>query len=118
MRKEATAVAVAVATATLLGLIVSLGAGGQANHGHRHHPSVTLAWNPVPATTDPGTNPVGYRLHVGLAAGAENQTIAEGNVTSATYTGTAGTRYFFTVTAYNAAGADSVPSNEVNVTLP
>jgi hypothetical protein len=41
-----------------------------------------------------------------------------GNVTHYTYTGTAGTLYYFTVTAYNQALADSLPSNEVSVTIP
>jgi hypothetical protein len=80
--------------------------------------NITLAWNASPATTNPGTNPVGYHLHIGLAAGAETQTIDEGNVTTATYTGTAGTLYFFTVTAYDAAGVDSPPSDEVSATAP
>jgi hypothetical protein len=77
-----------------------------------------LAWDPVPATTDPNTNPVGYKLHIGFTSGAENQTIDEGKVTAATYTGTAGTRYFFYVTAYNVARVDSPPSNEVSGIAP
>ena len=58
------------------------------------------------------------RMYAAAISGAENQTIDEGNVTTATYTGTAGTLYFFYVTAYNAARIDSLPSNEVSGTAP
>ena len=89
------------------------------HHNHPTPPSdITLAWDPIPATTDRNTNPVGYRLHIGFTSGAENQTIDEQNATIAVYTGTAGTLYFFYVTAYNAAGVDSPPSNEVSSTAP
>jgi hypothetical protein len=81
-------------------------------------PNITLAWDPVPATTDPNTNPVGYKLHIGFISGAENQTIDEGNLTTATYTGTAGTLYLSYVTTYNVARVDSPPSNEVSGTAP
>jgi hypothetical protein len=77
-----------------------------------------LGLGPSPATNDPSTNPVGYHLHVGFTAGRETQTIDEHNVTTATYIGTAGTLYFFTVTAYNMAGVDSLPSKEVSGIAP
>jgi hypothetical protein len=82
------------------------------------NPAITLAWDPSPATNDPRTNPVGYHLHVGFTAGRETQTIDEHNLTTATYIGTAGTLYFFTVTAYNMAGVDSLASNEVSGIAP
>jgi hypothetical protein len=81
-------------------------------------PTITLAWDPVAATTDPATNPVGYHLHTGFSAGGENQVINVGNVTQYTYTGTPGSLYFFTVTAYNQALSDSLPSNEISVVIP
>jgi hypothetical protein len=72
--------------------------------------SVTLAWNP---DTDPTV--VGYRLHDGTSSGNYSQTIEVGNTTTATVSNlTAGRRYYFTVTAYNAAGLESLPSNQVS----
>jgi hypothetical protein len=41
-------------------------------------PNIALAWDPVPATTDPYTSPVGYKLHIGFISGAENQTHRRG----------------------------------------
>src|ERR1700756_124107 len=81
-------------------------------------PTIILAWNPVAATTDPDTKPIGYHLHAGFSAGGENQVIDVGNVTQYTYTGTAGTLYYFTVTAYNQALTDSLPSNEISAVAP
>jgi hypothetical protein len=81
-------------------------------------PKITLAWNAVPNTNDPGTNPVGYHVHTGFSSGGENQSIDVGNVTQYVYTGTSGDLYYFTVTAYNQALIDSLPSNEVSAIAP
>jgi len=72
--------------------------------------SVTLAWNP-----DPGV--AGYHLHYGTASGVYNQTTDVGNTTTATVPNlTPGLTYFFVVTAFNTAGLESLPSNEVSFT--
>jgi hypothetical protein len=72
--------------------------------------SATLAWD-----KDPGA--AGYRLHYGTSSGNLNQTSEVGSATQGTVTNlTAGQKYFFAVTAYNAAGSESPPSNEVTTT--
>jgi hypothetical protein len=74
--------------------------------------SVTLAWN---RDTDPTV--VGYRLHDGTSSGNYTRTIEVGNTTTATVSNlTAGQTYYFAVTAYNAVGRESLPSNQVSFT--
>src|SRR6202043_344362 len=74
--------------------------------------SVTLAWN-----TDTDPTVVGYNLDYGTSSGNLTQTENVGNATTATVSGlTAGTTYYFAVTAYNAAGLNSVDSNIVSYT--
>ena len=71
--------------------------------------SVTLAWN-----TDTDPTVVGYNLDYGTSSGNLTQTEDVGNTTTTTVSGlTAGTTYYFAVTAYNAAGVNSVNSNVV-----
>jgi hypothetical protein len=74
--------------------------------------SVTLAWNP-----SSGPNLVGYRVREGTVSGTYTQTIDVGNNTSATISNLAsGATYYFVVSAYNTAGVESVPSNELSFT--
>lgn len=74
--------------------------------------TATLAWNPV---TDQTLN--GYKVYVGTASGLYTRTITVGNLTSYTVESlTAGTTYYFAVTAYNSAG-ESSPSNEVSKSI-
>jgi hypothetical protein len=81
--------------------------------------TVTLAWNADAATTNSGTNPVGYKLYVGFASRSYNQTTDVGDATSVTFSQlTSGDTYYFAVTAYNAAGIESPYSNEVSYTAP
>ncbi|MBV8376908.1 MAG: fibronectin type III domain-containing protein [Verrucomicrobia bacterium] len=81
--------------------------------------SVTLDWDANPSTGDPGTNTVGYRIHLGLSSGDYTQTTTLGNVTTVTLSNlVSGTTYYYVVTAYNSAGLDSAPSNEVSYTAP
>jgi len=70
---------------------------------------VTLAWNP-----SGGQDIAGYRLYSGTASGVYTQTIEVGNTTSALVSNlTAGTKYYFVVTAYDTSNHESSPSNEV-----
>jgi len=72
--------------------------------------SVTLAWNAVSGVA-------GYRLQYGTASGSYDQTTDVGNTTTAAVSSlTPGVTYFFVATAYNAAGLESLPSNEVSFT--
>jgi len=70
--------------------------------------SVTLAWNAVNGVA-------GYRLHYGTASGTYTQTVDVGDITTATVSRlTPGLTYYFAVTAYNVAGLESLPSNQVS----
>src|SRR5580704_2649170 len=61
--------------------------------------SVSLAWN---ADKDPTV--VGYNVCYGTSSGSLTKTVNVGNVTAATVSGlSTGTKYYFAVTAYNAA---------------
>jgi hypothetical protein len=81
--------------------------------------SVTLAWNADSQTSNPATNPTGYRLHFGTSSGNYTQTQDVGNATSGTVSSlTSGTTYYFAVTAYNAGGVDSPFSNQVSFKAP
>jgi uncharacterized protein (TIGR02597 family) len=70
--------------------------------------SVSLAWD-----TESGV--AGYRLHYGTASGIYTQTVDVGDTTTATVSSlTPGLTYYFVVTAYNVAGLESLPSNQVS----
>ncbi len=74
--------------------------------------SVSFAWNP---STSPGI--AGYRLYYGTSSGSYPQFLNVGNTTSATIPNlAAGQTYYFVVTAYNTAGLESAPSNQVSAT--
>lgn len=71
---------------------------------------VTLAWDP-----NPESDLAGYKIHYGLASGQYNTTIDVGNVIKVTVNDLDyGKQYFFVATAYNTAGLESDPSNEVS----
>jgi sulfur relay (sulfurtransferase) complex TusBCD TusD component (DsrE family) len=77
-------------------------------------PSVTLAWS---ASPDPSV--AGYTLYYGTNSGVYPNSLNVGSQTSATLTGLqAGTTYYITVVAYNGAGLESTPSNEVGYQVP
>ncbi|MBV8376909.1 MAG: fibronectin type III domain-containing protein [Verrucomicrobia bacterium] len=81
--------------------------------------SATLAWNADAPTSNPATNPVGYRLHTGTTSGRYTQTTTLGSVTTTTVSNLVrGTTYYWVVTAYNSAGADSPPSQEISYKAP
>jgi len=81
-------------------------------------PSALLTWSPV---IEP--NLAGYRVYYGSVPGVYGQTfgsgINAGNVTTYTVLGLLnGVRYYFAVTAYDAAGNESDYSNEVSKQMP
>lgn len=77
-------------------------------------PNIGLAWSP-----SPDTNVVGYNLHYGLAHGSYTNTLSVGNQTNAVMTGLiAGQTYYVVASAVNAAGMESVPSNEIIYQAP
>jgi hypothetical protein len=74
----------------------------------------SLAWDPPDISTDV----TGYMLYYGTVSGAYSQSIDVGNTTDYTVGNLIdGKTYYFAVTAYNAAGYQSVYSNEVSLTL-
>src|SRR5215471_9428230 len=77
-------------------------------------PSVTLAWNPSPAS-----NIAGYRLYLGLSSGNYATSLDVGATTNATLANlTPGTTYFFAVTAYDTNRLESPFSGEISYTVP
>ena len=75
--------------------------------------TVTLAWerSASPTATE-------YRLYYGPTSGVYTNVILVGDVTSATVGNLeAGGDYFFTVTACESSGLESLPSNEVSYTV-
>jgi hypothetical protein len=75
--------------------------------------AVTLAWD---ADTDPTVK--GYDLKWGTKTGVYATTLDVKNVTTASTPDLPPGTYFFVVTAYNAAGLQSIPSNEVSTVIP
>ena len=71
-------------------------------------------WN-----ANPEPDIAGYRLYYGTAAGTYTEEIDVGNSTTATVSNlSGGIVYFFAATAYNTAGIESMPSNEVAYAAP
>jgi Fibronectin type III domain len=95
------------------------GSGSAASPTPAGGSSVELSWNPDAPTSNSGSNPVGYRLHWGLTSGVYTEVQDAGNNPTATVSNlSGGTKYYFAVTAYNSAGVDSPPSNEVSYISP
>src|SRR5664279_5874160 len=71
--------------------------------------SVNLSWN-----HNPEPDIAGYHVLIGVASGQYTQSIDAGPVTTTTISNlSAGTTYFFAVTAYT-SGFESLPSSEVS----
>lgn len=75
--------------------------------------SVTLAWDPSPAT-----NVAGYLLYAGVSSGIYNVTFPTTNTSFTVTNLAAGVTYFFAVTARTAGGLESDYSAEVSHTEP
>ena len=74
---------------------------------------VTLAWN-----RHDDSRVVGYNVYHGSSSGEYTDTADAGNETRYTVTGLEeGKTYYFVVTAYDAAGSESDPSEEVQQTV-
>jgi len=74
---------------------------------------VTLAWD---ANTE--SDLAGYRVHYGTASGSYTTSVDVHKVTTSSIgTLTAGQRYYFAVTAYNASGNESGYSNQVSYSV-
>jgi len=89
--------------------LVSLFAGGISRGG-----SVTVGWNPA---TDPAV--VGYDVYYGLQSDTYTTVLVTGTNDILNVTGlTDGATYYFAVTAYDAAGNESLFSGEIAYTVP
>ena len=71
--------------------------------------SVSFSWNP---NTEPDI--AGYRLHYGTASKSYTQLIDVKTTTATVSNLTEGTKYYFAVSAYNTAGAESAFSAELS----
>jgi outer membrane lipoprotein-sorting protein len=81
----------------------------------------TLSWDAPTTNADgtPLTDLAGYRIYYGTSSGNYSQNINVGNVTTYTVDNlTEGATYYFTATAYDAAGNESEYSNEDSKTIP
>ena len=97
------------------------GGGGGGGGGGTATGTATLSWT-APTLNDNGTaltDLAGFKVHYGTSPGAHPLTIDAGNVTTIQVASlAAGHTYYFVVTAYNAAGIESDPSNEGSKTIP
>ena len=76
--------------------------------------ALTLAWD---ENSEPDV--VGYRVHYGTSASVYTHTVEAGDATTVQIADLLpGTTYYLVVTAYNAAGLESLPSEEISFTTP
>lgn len=77
--------------------------------------SESFTWNADPVTSDPNTNAVGYNVYIGTASGHYTITTNASNLNHLVVSNlVSGQKYFAIVKAYNLAGVESNPSNEVS----
>jgi hypothetical protein len=76
----------------------------------------TLSWDPPTINMDgtPVTNLAGYRVYWGTASRDYSSVTDVGNTTTYTVAGLSTRTYYFTVTAYDTSGGESIFSNEVS----
>ena len=82
--------------------------------------SALLEWN-APTTNVDGselTDLAGYRVYYGNAPGSRDKSVDVGNTLVATVADLSSGKYYFTVTAYDASGNESEPSNEASKAIP
>jgi hypothetical protein len=98
-------------------LIVTLSLPSTVHAGNAAAPrsTVTLSWDKSHDLTVKG-----YRLHYGVTSGRNYLHVLDvGKATSCKLLDLIpGKKYYFVVTAYNASGRESSPSNEVTFTSP
>ena len=95
--------------AVLLTVLLSAATAATANAA-----AIALTWDRNVESTV-----TGYLVQVGSTPGGTDQTVDIGNQISWTFgSAVAGKTYYFRVLAYNAAGARSLPSNEVSGAAP
>ena len=95
--------------------VAGFGQAGGITNTHTLTSSVaTLRWD-----KSPGRAVKGYRLHYGTTPARNYWRIIDvGKATTYTISNlVAGKKYYFVVTAYNAAGKESLPSNEISFTV-
>ena len=75
--------------------------------------SATLTWNPSTSSSL-----AGYKVYFGTASGVYGPPITAGNVTTYLVTNLQnGNTYYFSVTAYDTYGNESLHSNEVSKSI-
>ena len=89
-------------------------AAGEADIVNVTSSRATVAWN-----KSPDQDVKGYRLYYGLSSGRDySKSVDVGNVTTYTFTDlTSGSNYYCIVKAYNVAGKESLPSNEISFSV-
>lgn len=114
-RRALLAVALAAASSLLLaacdaGTTRAVGAPPQSGAG-----SAVLEWDPVVSA-----RLAGYRIHYGTASGSYSRAadVPAGSTTHTLQGLAGGTRWYFVVTAVDASGQESGPSNEVEKDVP
>jgi len=81
--------------------------------------AVTLSWD-APTTNDDNTQLTdlnGYRVYYGTSSGHYTRSANIGNFTTATVSNLPSGVWYFTVTAINSSGIESIHSNEVSIAL-
>ncbi|MBN1442574.1 MAG: hypothetical protein JXA90_07690 [Planctomycetes bacterium] len=95
------------------------GARGEVSEPPAGAGSVDLAWDPPVTKTDGSPLPDigGYRLHVGRRSGEYDRVVDVGKTTRYTLSGLLAGRYYLAVSAYDPAGNESRPSEEIDVVI-
>jgi hypothetical protein len=74
--------------------------------------SITMAWD-----ANPEPDVIGYRLYYGITPGTYPNILDTGGATTKTISPIAPGTYYMVVTAYNTAGLESLPSEELQVVV-
>lgn len=95
-----------------IGLVLALSSHTVARAAQSQN--VSLAWD-----ASPDTNVAGYAVYYGTTSGSHPTRVDVGKSTTTIIPGLIdGSNYFFVVTAYDATGLESEPSNEIASMLP